>query len=189
MKLKHIPNIITLARLVLIAPFAAFIMHGNYIYAFYVFLCAGISDGLDGWLARHFSWQSEFGGFIDPLADKLLVMTSFLMLGSLGQIPWWLVLLVFARDISISIGVIAWYVFITEKIHFQPTVLSKGNTIMQLLLVTWCLFQLAYGYTDNAFKHMLIILTTFTTAWTYMDYVRIWGKKAYHYKQHTLNDE
>lgn len=189
MKLRHLPNIITLTRLVLIAPFVAFTMHGNYRYAFYVFLIAGVSDGLDGWLARHFNWQSEFGGFIDPLADKLLVMTSFLILGSLGHIPWWLVLLVFARDISILIAVIAWYVFIDTNIHFEPTNLSKGNTIFQLGLVTWCMFQLAYNYNHPSITLIFIILTTATTALSYIDYAWKVGKEVYRRKKQAVDNE
>lgn len=182
MKLKYIPNIITIIRLILIAPFVALAMHGNYPYALYVFWLAGLSDGLDGWLARHFNWQSEFGGFIDPLADKLLIMTSFLILGSLGQIPWWLVLLVFARDICILISVIAWYVFISTNIHFQASLLSKINTLFQLMLVTLCLFQLAYGYSYDTINLILILLTTITTTLTYFAYAWTWGKKAYQLK-------
>jgi len=179
MKLKYIPNIITLCRLVLIAPFVAFIMNGKYPQAFYVFIIAGLSDGLDGWLARQFNWQTEFGGFIDPLADKLLVATSFLTLGILGQIPWWLVILVFARDITISIGVIAWYVFIGQKIQFTPTNLSKINTALQLTLVTISLFELAYFNAPSALTISLVAATTVSTLLSYGDYVYTWGKKAY----------
>ncbi|HAT9653444.1 TPA: CDP-alcohol phosphatidyltransferase family protein, partial [Legionella pneumophila subsp. pneumophila] len=109
MILKHIPNTLTLLRLVLIAPFLMYLFHHEYVKAFYIFIAAGLTDGLDGWLARHFQWQSFFGSFVDPLADKLLVASSFISLALLNSLPWWLVLLVFLRDFTISMGVLAWY--------------------------------------------------------------------------------
>src|SRR6185437_4183681 len=110
--LKHIPNALTLFRLVIIVPFLLFLFKHEYVYAFYTFFLAGISDCLDGWSARYFGWQSYFGSFLDPMADKLLVAASFISLAILGVLPWWLVILVFLRDFSIAVGVLAWYWFI-----------------------------------------------------------------------------
>ncbi len=178
MKLRYIPNALTLFRLALIAPFLYFLYDGAYKAALYVFLLAGLTDGLDGWLARTFKWQSPFGSFADPLADKLLVTSSFISLALLHQVPWWLVLLVFARDMTISIGVVAWYFFIQRELNFKPTLLSKINTTVQLLLVTLCLCQLAFFKFNLLFIECLIYLTAFTTAITYADYVWTWGRKA-----------
>src|SRR5260221_624177 len=136
MILKHIPNALTLFRLTLIAPFLMYLYHQEYACAFYTFMLAGFTDGLDGWLARRFHWQSFFGSFIDPLADKLLVASSFISLALIGSLPWWLVILVFLRDFTISMGVVAWYLFIQRKLDFVPTQLSKFNTALQLALVT-----------------------------------------------------
>lgn len=179
MILKHIPNILTLFRLVLIIPFLLYLHQKEYVNAFYIFLLAGISDGLDGWLARHFHCQSFFGSFADPLADKLLVATSFISLAYIGVLPWPLVILVFLRDLTISMGVVAWYCFIRKKIHFEPTLLSKFNTIVQLILVVLCLFELAYVPFPQYFINAIILLAAFTTAVTYIDYIWAWGKKAY----------
>src|SRR3989442_15920185 len=101
MKLRTIPNIITTLRLILIAPFAYYLLHAQYTPAFYLFIAAGISDGADGFLARTFNWQSKFGAFADPLADKLLITSSYLLLGYLGKIPLWFMSLVLLRDIVI----------------------------------------------------------------------------------------
>ena len=176
---KHIPNILTLTRIILIAPFLMFLYHQKYVGAFYVFLFAGFTDALDGWLARLCHWQSSFGTFIDPMADKLLIASSFISLACIGKLPWWLVFLVFLRDLAISIGVIAWYRFILRKPEFKPTLLSKANTVLQLALVILCLFELAFiTFNPYVFK-TLLILTTITTSASFIDYIWTWGRKAY----------
>ncbi len=179
MILRHIPNALTLARLVLIAPFLVFIYQKEYVNAFYMFILAGFTDGLDGWLARHFNWQSLFGTLIDPLADKLLIATSFISLALIGKLPWWLVALVFSRDFTISFGALAWYWFVQRKLDFKPTLLSKINTVLQLGLLTLCLFELAFFVFAPYLLKTLIIITTITTTITYIDYVWVWGKRAY----------
>jgi cardiolipin synthase len=178
MILKHIPNALTLFRLVLIAPFLVFLYRHEYVNAFYMFMLAGLTDGLDGWLARYFNWQSPLGSFIDPLADKLLVASSFISLALLGELPWWLVILVFMRDLTISMGVMAWFWFVQRKLDFEPTLLSKINTTLQLALVTFCLFELAFFAFPSYVINTLILITAITTSATYIDYVCTWGRKA-----------
>ncbi|WP_133127589.1 CDP-alcohol phosphatidyltransferase family protein [Legionella nagasakiensis] len=178
MMLRYLPNALTISRLLLIAPFLIFLYQQEYVHAFYIFFIAGVTDGLDGWLARHFHWQSTFGSFIDPLADKLLIACSFISLALIGLLPWWLVLLVFLRDVTISLGVIAWFWFIQRKLDFAPTRLSKLNTVFQLTLVTLCLFELAFIKFIPYFIETLILLTAVTTAGSFIDYVWTWGKKA-----------
>lgn len=176
--LKQIPNTLTLTRLVLIAPFLVFLYHQAYMQAFYTFMIAGLTDGLDGWVARYYQCQSLFGSFVDPLADKLLIASSFISLACIGLLPWWLVSLVFLRDLTISFGVLAWYRFVRMKIDFKPSWLSKLNTLLQLILVTLCLFELAYFKLPGTLTDTLILLTMFTTAVTYLDYVWTWGRRA-----------
>lgn len=179
MILKHIPNALTLFRLALIVPFLMYLFHHEYVSAFYTFFLAGFTDGLDGWIARHFNWKSLFGSFADPAADKLLVASSFISLALIGSLPWWLVILVFLRDVTISMGVVLWYFFIQRKLDFEPTLLSKFNTTFQLALVTLCLFELAYFKFSPYLLNTLIGLTAFTTATTYIDYIWTFGKKAW----------
>lgn len=182
--LKNIPNALTLFRLGLIVPFLMYLYHHEYVHAFYAFILAGITDGLDGWLARHFGWQSFFGSFVDPLADKLLVASSFISLALIGLLPWWLVILVFFRDFTISMGVVAWYWFIQRKLDFEPTLLSKFNTTFQLILVTLCLFELAYFKFAQYWVDVLICITALTTAITFLDYIWTWGNRAWPKKEH-----
>lgn len=179
MILRQIPNALTLARLVLIAPFLVFIYQHAYVNAFYTFIIAGFTDALDGWLARTYQWQSPFGSFIDPVADKLLIASSFISLAMIGCVPWWLVALVFLRDITISITVLGWYWLIPQKPDFKPSYLSKVNTVLQLALVTLCLFELAFANVNAYLLATLTTLTTITTASSYIDYAWTWGKKAF----------
>lgn len=178
MILRHIPNALSLFRLILIAPFLVFLYQREYLSAFYVFFLAGFTDGLDGWLARHFKWQSPVGSFIDPIADKLLVASSFISLALIGKLPWWLVVLVFLRDLTISAGVMAWYWFVQRKMDFEPTMLSKINTTLQIALVILCLFELAFFKFNPYLINTLILVTAITTMASYIDYVCTWGKKA-----------
>lgn len=176
---KQIPNALTIFRLILIAPFLVNIYQQAYVYAFYIFIIAGFTDGLDGWLARHFNWQTKIGSMIDPVADKLLVLSSFISLALIGYLPWWLVILVITRDLTISFGALIWITLIQRPLNFEPTRLSKYNTSFQLALVTLCLFELAYFEFPPSVIYSLIILTTITTTTSYVDYVWTWGNKAW----------
>ncbi|HAF88130.1 MAG: phosphatidylglycerophosphate synthase [Legionellaceae bacterium] len=178
--LKHLPNTLTLLRFILIIPFLYCLYHKAYEAAFYLYFVAGLTDALDGWLARRLDSQSTLGSFLDPMADKLLVALSFVSLALIGLLPWWLVFLVFLRDATISFGVITWFCCIRQRLTFQPTLLSKINTTFQLLLVTVCLLKLAFlAWLPNFLLWILMGLTALTTGATYIDYVVTWSKKAF----------
>jgi cardiolipin synthase len=168
-----------MTRLFLIFPFLGFLSHQAYQYAFYIFMFAGFTDGLDGFLARYFKWQSLLGSFIDPLSDKLLIASSYISLACLDKLPWWLVFLVFLRDLTISFGVLFWYYILHRQLNFKPTFLSKINTVLQIGLVTLCLFELAFFEINPALLQALILLTGFTTTITFIDYMWTWGRKAF----------
>jgi cardiolipin synthase len=180
--LKNIPNALTILRLILVIPFLSFLYHQQYAGAFYSYVLAGFTDCFDGWLARHYSWQSKLGSFIDPLADKLLIASSFISLALIGSLPCWLVILVFMRDVTILLGVTAWYWLIGYELHLKPTLLSKINTTMQLGLVTLCLFELAF-FELRPYHHyiinLFIVITALTTMMTYIDYVLTWSRKLF----------
>lgn len=178
MLLRYIPNILTFLRLFLIVPFLICFYGKHYEDTFYIFVFAGCTDGIDGWLARYCHWQSFVGSFVDPLADKLLVASSFIALATIGKLPWWLVGLVFLRDLTLSIGVVMWYRFVQRHLVFAPTLLSKCNTACQLLLVVVCLFELAFFPLPIYAFRSLMLLTAVMTAITYFDYVWTWSKKA-----------
>jgi cardiolipin synthase len=177
--LKYIPNTLTVIRLLLITPFLFCLFHKQFDYAFYVFVIAGLTDALDGHLARFFSWQSDFGRLIDPMADKLLISASFISLGLLHVLPWWLVILIFFRDCLICLGVMAWYLLIPKNPDFRPSNISKLNTILQLTLVMLCLYDEAFGLHHPKLLTIVMLCTAATTSISLIDYVWTWGNKAW----------
>ena len=107
-KLRWLPNAISILRILLILPILELIVRGNYHAALLLFFIAGFSDGLDGYLAVRFNWQSRLGGLLDPVADKLLVAGMFITLAWIGLIPVWLASVVIARDVIIVGGALAY---------------------------------------------------------------------------------
>ena len=173
--LKQIPNFLTITRIFLVLPFLLCLMHQEFLHAFYIFIIAGFTDGLDGRLARSFAWQSHLGAIIDPLADKILITVSFIALAYLDLLPWALVLLVLFRDLTISFGLMAWYFFINHSPKLKPSYISKINTVLQLTLVLICLFEKAFDIVIP----LCMILMALTTTLSFIDYVWTWGKAAW----------
>ena len=134
MRLRDIPNIISILRVILVIPIVYLLIKQEFGYALILFALAGLSDGLDGFLAKYFGWQSRLGALLDPLADKALLMTSFLVLGGLGLLPVWLVALVIFRDLLIVGGALSYH-FRVENLEADPSISSKINTLVQILLV------------------------------------------------------
>lgn len=130
--LKHLPNFLTILRMVLVVPFVIVLYNGQYLGALLLLFAAGITDGLDGFLARQFGWYSWFGSVADPIADKLLLVASYVVLGILGHIPIELTYLVVGRDIFIFTGALLYWVFVG---HFEgrPTLLGKMCTFLMIV--------------------------------------------------------
>ena len=131
---RDIPNAISVARILLTLPVIYLLVERDYGTALWLFAIAGLSDGLDGFLAKHYRWQSRLGGLLDPLADKALLMSAFLVLGATGLIPMWLVVLVVLRDLVI-VGGALYYHFRVEDLEAAPTLASKLNTLVEIVLV------------------------------------------------------
>ena len=130
--MRHLPNIICLIRLALIWPVLSALHSGQQLTALLVFGLAAASDGVDGYLAKRFNWTSELGKILDPVADKLLLMTVFVEGAWLGLIPWWLTAAVVARDVLIGLGAFT-YRLCFGPLHGRPTRISKINTAAQLI--------------------------------------------------------
>lgn len=143
MSLSTIPNIITVMRVVLIIPFAYFAWHQDYVAALVIFLIAGISDGLDGLLAKRFNWQSRFGSITDPLADKILLFVALLLLVMKGQLSWTLFWVSTARDLFIVGGATSYH-YLVGPYEMRPSIISKWNTALMILLVLLVLVHLAW---------------------------------------------
>lgn len=136
------PNFITIARFLLVPVFILAMLQGATAWAFVVFLVAGLSDAVDGYVARRFGQVSELGAYLDPLADKLLLISGFITLGYIGAIPTWLVLLVVSRDVLI-VGAVLTSHLIGQPVPVRPLFVSKLTTTVQILLVTVALAHLA----------------------------------------------
>jgi cardiolipin synthase len=129
----NLPNTLTLIRILTIPFFLEFLAYELYFEALIVFVIGGFTDFLDGLTARWMNQQTALGAYLDPVADKLLVFTSYVMLGSIGGIPAWLAVVVVARDVLIVIGYVIIYVLIEERPQMKPTRIGKWSTTFQLL--------------------------------------------------------
>ena len=142
-----IPNIITLARILIVPVVVWAISAGQMGLAFLIFLPAAVSDAVDGFLAKRFGMKTELGAYLDPLADKVLIVSIYVALGITGKIPLWIVILVVSRDFLIVGGVLlAWLV--DQPIRIKPHVVSKLNTAAQFLFA--CLVLGALGFALDA---------------------------------------
>ncbi len=140
----NIPNFISIIRMLLV-PLAVWLMLSDaFMLAFFVFISAGISDGLDGYLARRFNWQSELGAYLDAIADKALLVSIYVVLGSLHIIPLWLVILVVTRDMLIVGGVLLSRV-LDMPMRVRPLWISKLNTVVQIVFAGLLLLMLGLG--------------------------------------------
>ena len=146
MNLRHIlyaPNQLTMLRLVFIPPVILLILYGHYRASFTLVLIAGATDCFDGWLARKLQQQTSLGAYLDPIADKMLLTSSFVALGVSGRIPLWLVILVMSRDVIIM-ATVAVMVLTTSHRKFPPSLYGKANTFAQIATVLLTLLALIY---------------------------------------------
>lgn len=177
MKSKDLPNLISVLRLIAVAPIVYLLLQREFGWALVLFAAAGVSDGLDGFLAKRYGWRSRLGGILDPLADKTLLVCSFLALGTLGLVPVWLVLAVVLRDLVIIGGAVL-YNYRVEAVEAAPIPTSKLNTLLQIVLVVMVitdagLFPLPNGLIETAIWACLV-----TVIVSGAQYVWIWGRKA-----------
>ena len=177
LRASHIPNIICILRILLVVPIVIALRDGEFTIALVLIFIAGFSDVLDGFLARQFDWRTRLGGLLDPLADKLLLVTVMLTLTSLDLVPWWLTFVVIGRDVVIISGAIA-YNLLIEMVKPEPTIISKINTMLQLLYIVLVIAQQAFGW-PPAIAIILAGTGVFcTSVVSGMDYVMSWSRKA-----------
>jgi cardiolipin synthase len=134
----NVPNFLTILRILSIPVFVIFLLYDHLFIALLVFIGAGITDGLDGLIARVFNQRTTIGAYLDPIADKLILLTSFIVLAILGIIPGWLTVIVIARDVIILLGVLILQLT-SHKIEIKPIFMGKASTVMQLVTVAWAL--------------------------------------------------
>jgi cardiolipin synthase (CMP-forming) len=157
-----IPNIITLGRILLVPFIVWAIASSQMAIAFAIFVVAGVSDAVDGFLAKRFDMASELGALLDPLADKALLVSIYVALGIWGAVPRWLVILVVSRDIMIVAAVIVSWLF-GKPIPMKPLMVSKLNTAAQVAFAALILAALGFGFKSSPYD---LILMGFVTVFT-----------------------
>lgn len=168
-----IPNIITILRFLLVPAVVYALIHGHGLAAFLLFVGAGISDGVDGFIARRFNQRSELGAWLDPLADKLLLVTVFVMLGIGGSLPDWLIIMVVSRDVLI-VGAVVLASIMSQPMEADPIFVSKANTAAQITLAAVALGAMAFDLELTLLIQGLILAVAVLTTLSAASYFRIW---------------
>jgi cardiolipin synthase len=171
--LKKLPNLLTLLRIVAVPVLILFLREREYAIGVAIFVGAGITDGLDGWIAKKFNCVTRLGSILDPIADKVLIVSTYAVLVLLGDLPFWLLLLIVFRDV----GIIGGYL-ILDTLHgsvpLHPSFLSKVNTVLQIILVTVVLIDRAGWVHLPWLNEYLIVLVGLTTLASGIHYVYLW---------------
>jgi cardiolipin synthase (CMP-forming) len=174
--MRHIPNAITLLRLVLVVPTAYGILLHWYGTALVLFLVAALSDAIDGFLAKRFGWITSVGGVLDPIADKLLLVSCIFALTLQGLLPHWLMWLIVGRDVVIVAGAWVYHAWIA-RFDATPSLFSKLTTLAQILLVLGMLWaQYVHQFDEMAW---MVDITAGVTLLSGIHYVITWGVRAW----------
>jgi cardiolipin synthase len=168
-----IPNLITLARILLVPVVVWAIATGQIRLAFLLFVAAGISDGVDGFLAKRFGMKTELGAYLDPLADKVLIVSIYVTLGITGVIPLWIVILVVSRDIMI-VGAIILSWLVDRPVQIKPLMVSKANTAAQIVFACLVLGSHGLGIDIEPVLTMVMALVAVLTLLSVAFYLAEW---------------
>jgi len=169
---RSLPNLLTASRLILVPVIAERLARARYAQALALILLAGVTDGLDGWLARRFAWTTRAGAWLDPVADKALLITVYILLGLRGVIPAWLALLIPLRDLFI-LSMVGVGLMFTRVRDFPPSPWGKLSTIVQIFAALALLADAAAGSAlPRAAANALIYITAAITIWSGVDYGR-----------------
>jgi cardiolipin synthase len=179
---RWIPNALTFLRIVLIVPFAAALLMENYRYALAIFFVASVTDAFDGFLARHFNWRSRFGAIADPLADKALLITSYLMLTLTSVLPVWLFAIVLGRDLLIVGGALAYH-YGVGRFEMEPSIPGKINTFVQILVVLAIIILLAGFPMPPWVRDVGVLLVALSAVVSGGHYLLVWGMRAWRARQ------
>jgi len=168
-----IPNLITLARILLVPVVVWAIATANMDLAFVLFLVAAISDAVDGFLAKRFGMMTELGAYLDPLADKVMIVSIYVTLGIMGIIPLWIVILVVSRDLMI-VGAIMLSWLVGQPVEIRPHAISKLNTGAQLFFACLVLASHGFGFNAEPVLTLVMALVAVLTLLSVGFYLREW---------------
>lgn len=170
-----IANMITIGRFLLVPAVIYWLLGGEWRLAFAGFLVAGISDAVDGFIARHFNQRSKLGGYIDPMADKLLLVSVFVVLGVLGELPLWLVIAAVSRD-GLIVCAIVLSSLMGSPVEMKPLMVSKANTATQIVLVALVLAERAFALDLGPGREAFIVLSGLLTVASAAAYLVAWSR-------------
>lgn len=170
-------NLITLGRLLAVPVAVWLILSDRMAFAFWVFVAAGLSDALDGFIARQFDARSTLGGYLDSIADKSLLVSVYITLGVQGYLAAWLVILVVFRDALIVFAVVLSHLLL-HPVRIEPMFISKVNTVAQIVLAAAVLARAGLGIDPPGLAVALVTLVAITTAVSGAAYVVRWGRVA-----------
>ncbi|MEP1858185.1 MAG: CDP-alcohol phosphatidyltransferase family protein [Kangiellaceae bacterium] len=176
MNWNQLPNVITSLRLLLLVPLAFYLTVQDYRLSLLIFFVAGVSDALDGFLAKRYNWVSRFGSILDPIADKALLVLTMALLTVNQKISLILFVLVALRDIYIVLGAYIFYKKI-GPFNMQPSLISKLNTFVQILLVVAILVSLGYRALPELAIQVFTYSVYFTVIASAINYTLVWGRK------------
>ena len=161
----NLPNFLSLLRIILVPVIVIFLIQNKYVEALIIFVIAGLTDALDGLLARLLNKQTKLGSFLDPLADKILLSTSFIALSIFGLIPGWLTVIVISRDLIILIGIV-FLSMMSITYEVKPVFVSKITTALQIGTVFFALFLKEFTFDVIIYYELVKIIAWLTASFT-----------------------
>lgn len=176
--MRHLPNLICVLRILLTWPTVAALAAGDYGLTLALFAIAAVSDALDGFLAKRFQWTSDVGRFLDPLADKLLLVSMFIAASWFAIVPWWLAAAAIARDVVIGAGALVYRLWF-GALNGRPTAISKINTALQISVLLLAIGYAGWGLPPRELLDFLAIATLVTTLLSGADYLRLFVSRAW----------
>lgn len=179
MQTRDIPNVISSMRIVLVLPIVWLLATREFSFALALFFIAGLSDAVDGYLARRNHWRSRLGSILDPLADKILLVSSFVVLSWVELLPVWLLAIVILRDTVIVVGGLVYHYSI-ERFDMEPSLLSKLNTFLQILLIFVLVFSAGMSPLHAWVIELIMYSVASITLISGLNYIVVWGQRAHH---------
>ena len=173
---RYIPNFITGARIIFVPCLIWMLFQSHYERALILVLLMGLSDALDGFLARCYDWKTTLGSYLDPIADKVMLLSAYLTFAILGWVPWWLSGLIIARDVVLLIGAVCYHLS-TRQLKMDPLALSKINTFAQIILAVSLIYA-QVGPLSPQIISVLITIVACTTLASGSQYVVEWSRRA-----------
>lgn len=177
----NLPNLISLCRLLSVPLLVWLVVSGHLAWAFWLFVLAGVSDAVDGYIAKRFDLRSTLGVYLDPIADKVMLVSVYIVLGFQAYLPSWVVILVVSRDLLIVGGVLLTYALAQSRPQVAPLWISKVNTVMQILLAAHVLATVGHGIPQPTVTALLCWVVAGTTLASGAAYLWRWAAGTGHF--------